>query len=181
MIATLRHLKRNRFFSGKLLTQQDLELEQDYFRERLKRHNRYLHGFGVVFGLKVSKRGRTTIIVSAGLAIDCQGNEIVVPEPLELTLPDSELGNSLFLSITFIDRETDPIPAVGLNCSGMENSRIEESAAPIFGKANANQGHRHFRGRWLACGKSHELTIAKLRLSSGHWRIDRRHHPPLIK
>ena len=69
MIATLRYLKRNRCFWGKLLTAEDLELEQEYFREKLKRHNRYLHGFGVVFGLEVSKNGRD-VAISPGLAID---------------------------------------------------------------------------------------------------------------
>lgn len=180
MIATLRYLKRNRFFSGKLLTAEDLELEQEYFREKLKRHNRYLHGFGVVFGLEVSKSGRD-VAISPGLAIDCQGNEIVIPKPLEQALPSPDLDSTLFLSISYIEKQTDPVPAVVPSCSEMENSRIEESAAAVFVKGNANKGHRRFKGRWRACGKSHGLTIARLRFSSGQWRIDRRHHPPLIK
>ncbi|MCM3904979.1 MAG: hypothetical protein ND866_25050 [Pyrinomonadaceae bacterium] len=180
MIPTLRYLKRNRFFSGKLLTAEDLELEQGYFRERLKRHNRYLHGFGVVFGLEVSKSG-ADVIISAGLALDCQGNEIVIPEPLELSLTSADLGSTVFLSISYHEIETDPVPAVAPGSSELENSRIEEGAVAVFEKGNANQGHRHFKGRWRACGKSHGLTIAKLRFSSGQWRIDRRHHAPLIK
>jgi hypothetical protein len=180
MTSTLHSLKRNRFFSGKLLTPDDLELEQEYFREKLKRHNRYLHGFGVVFGLEVSKRG-TAVVISPGLAIDCLGNEIVVPEPLELTLPGLDLGSTLFLSVSYIEKETDPVPNPMPNCSEMENSRIEESAVAVFEKGNANQGHRHLKGRWRACGKLHGLTIAKLRFTSGQSRIDRRLHPPLIK
>ncbi len=180
MIATLRYLKRNRFFSGKLLTAEDLELEQEYFRERLKRHNRYLHGFGVVFGLEVSKSGGD-VVISPGLAIDCQGNEIVVPEPLKLSLPSPGGGSTLFLSVSYVEKETDPLPNPVPNCSEMENSRIEESAVAVFEKGNANQGHRHFKGRWRACGKSHGLTIARLRFSSGQWRIDRRLRAPLIK
>lgn len=180
MIATLRNLKRNRFFSGKLLTAVDLELEQEYFREKLKRHNRYLHGFGVVFGLEVSRSGKD-VVISPGLAIDCQGNEIVVPEPLEQALPSPDLGSTLFLSVSYIEKETDPVPGVLPNCSEMESSRLEEGAVAVFGKGNANQGHRHFKGRWRACGKSHGLTIARLRFNSGQWRIDRRHHAPLIK
>jgi hypothetical protein len=180
MIATLRCLKRNRFFPGKLLTAEDLELEQEYFREKLKRHNRYLHGFGIVFGLEVSK-GRSAAVISPGLAIDCQGNEIVVPEPLELALPSPDLASTIFLNISYNEEETDPVPnplAIG---SDLENSRMEESAVAVFEKGNANQGHRHFKGRWRACGESHGLTIARLRFSSGVWRIDRRHHAPLIK
>ncbi len=180
MIATLRNLKRNRFFSGKLLTAVDLELEQEYFREKLKRHNRYLHGFGVVFGLEVSRSGKD-VVISPGLAIDCQGNEIVVPEPLEQALPSPDLGSTLFLSVSYVEKETDPVPSPLPNCSEMENSRMEESAVAVFVKGNANQGHRHFKGRWRACGKSHGLTIAKLRFGSGHWRIDRRLHAPVIK
>ncbi len=180
MIATLRYLKRSRFFPGKLLTAEDLELEQEYFREKLKRHNRYLHGFGVVFGLDVSN-GSSDVVISPGLAIDCEGNEIVVPDPLEQALPSPDLVSTLFLSISYIEKETDPVPAVVATCSEMENSRVEESAATVFGKGNANQGHRHFKGRWRACGESHGLTIARLKFSSGQWRIDRRYHAPLIK
>lgn len=180
MIATLRYLKRNRFFSGKLLTAADLELEQEYFREKLKRHNRYLHGFGVVFGLEVSKSGGN-VVISPGLALDCRGNEIVVPEPLEQGLPGPDMGSTVFLSISYIEKETDPVPAVGRGTAEMENSRVEESAVLVLEKGNGNQGHRHFKGRWRACGKSHGLTVAKLRFSSGQWRIDRRYRAPLIK
>ncbi|CAN5610341.1 hypothetical protein BH20ACI3_BH20ACI3_26660 [soil metagenome] len=180
MIDTLRYLKRNRYFPGKLLTAEDLELEQQYFREKLKRHNQYLHGFGIVFGLKVTQNARE-VVISPGVAIDCQGNEIVLPEPQEQALPGPDLGATLFLSVSYIEKEADPVPAEVSNSSVMENSRIEESAAAIFGKANANQGHRHFNGRWSACGKSHGLTIARLKFSAGRWRIDRRHHAPLIK
>lgn len=180
MMATLRRLKRNRFFSGKLLTAEDLELEQEYFLEKLKRHNRYLHGFGIVFGLEVSK-GRSAVVISPGLAIDCQGNEIAVPEHLQESFPSPDLGSPVFLSIRYVERETDPVTAPLPNGSEIENSRMEESAVAVFGKENANQGHRHFRARWRACGESHGLTIARLRFSSGEWRIDRRLHAPLIK
>ncbi|MFN2511145.1 MAG: hypothetical protein ABR568_06825 [Pyrinomonadaceae bacterium] len=162
------------------MTAEDFELEQEYFREKLKRHNRYLHGFGIVFGLEVSK-GRSAVVVSPGLAIDCQGNEIAVPEPLEESLPSPDLGSTLFLSIKYVERETDPVPGALPDYSEMENSRTEESVVAVFEKGNKNQGHRHFKGRWRACGESHGLTIARLRFSSGQWRIDRRLHAPLIK
>jgi hypothetical protein len=180
MIDTLRHLKRNRFFPGKLLTAEDLALEQEYFRERLKRHNRYLHGFGVVFGLEVSKSGGE-IVISPGLAIDCQGNEIVVSEPLKQALPAPAVGSALFLNISFIEIETDHVTPLATGSSELENSKVQESAVAVFEKGSANQGHRHFKGRWRACGKSHGLTIAKLRCSAGQWRVDRRLHAPLIK
>jgi hypothetical protein len=180
MIATLRHLKRNRFFSGKLLTAADLALEQEYFREKHRRHNRYLHGFGVVIGLEVSRSGNA-VVISPGLAIDCQGNEIVVPEPLKESFPGLDLGSTIFLNISYVEKETDLVPNSLPDSPESENSTIEEGATVVFEKGNANQGHRHLKGRWRSCGEPHGLTIARLRCSSGQWRIDRRLHVPQIK
>lgn len=45
--------ERPRYFPRQLITPDDLTLEQDYFRNKLRRHNRLLHGWGVVCGAKV--------------------------------------------------------------------------------------------------------------------------------
>ncbi len=45
--------ERPRYFPRQLITPDDLTLEQDYFRNKLRRHNRMLHGWGVVCGAKV--------------------------------------------------------------------------------------------------------------------------------
>ena len=44
---------RLKYFYGQMLGAQDFQREQDYFREKLKLHNRCLHGYGVVCGLRV--------------------------------------------------------------------------------------------------------------------------------
>src|SRR5262249_21135885 len=41
------------YFHGQMLGALDLQTEQSYFREKLKLHNRCLHGYGTVCGLKV--------------------------------------------------------------------------------------------------------------------------------
>jgi hypothetical protein len=41
------------YFHGQLLSAADMRTEQSYFREKLKLHNRCLHGYGVVCGLEV--------------------------------------------------------------------------------------------------------------------------------
>lgn len=46
-------LERPRYFPRQLLTPVDLTLEQQYFRDRMRRHNRLLHGWGVVCGAQV--------------------------------------------------------------------------------------------------------------------------------
>ncbi len=45
--------KRLNYFHGQLLGFQDFRTEQAYFREKLKLHNRCLHGYGTVCGLMV--------------------------------------------------------------------------------------------------------------------------------
>jgi Domain of unknown function (DUF4332) len=46
-------LDRPRYFPRQLITPGELTLEQDYFRSKLRRHNRMLHGWGVVCGALV--------------------------------------------------------------------------------------------------------------------------------
>ena len=42
-----------RYFPSQLITSDDLTLEQEYFRNKLRLHNRMLHGWGVVCGAQV--------------------------------------------------------------------------------------------------------------------------------
>jgi len=46
-------LERPRYYARQLMTPDDLLLEADYFRDRLRRHNMFLHGWGVVCGALV--------------------------------------------------------------------------------------------------------------------------------
>jgi hypothetical protein len=76
--------RRNRYFSGKLLTVADYALEQRYHIERRWLINRMLHGWGVVSGLEVGGRPDSGWRISAGMALDRQGRELVVHEALDL-------------------------------------------------------------------------------------------------
>lgn len=169
---------RNRFFTGRFLTAEDFNLEQEYFREKHKLHNRTLHGFGVVTGLDVSKSSGNSVTIAAGLALDCEGNEILIEEPFKLPLPASA-GETIFLTLRYAEHATGPIPTTNPSCDS-EFSRIQETFEVVFETQNTNQGHRHFRGRWRACGEPHGLTIARLKRSSGNWRVERRYHPPRL-
>src|ERR1700720_51428 len=83
--------KRNNYFFGRLLTAEDFQTEQQYFREKHLLHNQLLHGFGVVTGLEVSvdkrSRGKAVIRVRPGMALDCLGREIILGEHLEISVP----------------------------------------------------------------------------------------------
>ncbi len=75
----LERLERVRYAYGQLLGLDDFQTEQDYFRQRLRRHNLLLHGWGIVFGLDVAANSEPwRVVVEPGYAIDGQGEEIVV-------------------------------------------------------------------------------------------------------
>ena len=46
-------MQRPRYFDGQLLTQAELTCDQAYVMAKNRLHNRYLHGWGVVCGLRV--------------------------------------------------------------------------------------------------------------------------------
>jgi hypothetical protein len=69
---------RVNFFNGQLLTEDDFQAEQGYFRGKDQRHS-CLHGSGVVCGLGVSRSADGVVIIEPGIALDPFGREIVVP------------------------------------------------------------------------------------------------------
>jgi hypothetical protein len=82
-VATVRDgaFARPSFFAGQLLTEDDLGALTDYVKAKDRLHNRYLVGSGVVCGLDVacSQADPGSVLVCAGYALDCCGNDIVVP------------------------------------------------------------------------------------------------------
>lgn len=160
-------MERTSFHSGQLLTDDDLNREQNYFRNKLKRHNRVLHGFGVVSGLRVTTAGGK-ILVEPGFALDCEGNEISVNESQTMSAVSvNAAARVAYVNVRYAE-----------TCS---EKSIRESFEICFGEENTNGGHRHLRARWLACGHPHPLTIAKLRHNAQGWSVDRGYRPPAIK
>ncbi len=78
--------KRPSFFAGQLLTEDDLRSLVDYVVGKNRLHNRYLFGNGVVCGLAVTCHpcGGGKVTVSSGYALDCCGNDILLPCPEEV-------------------------------------------------------------------------------------------------
>lgn len=79
---------RPRFFAGQLLTEDDLELLSTYVTGKNRLHDRHLFGPGVVCGLQVvcNPCGGGRVRVLPGYALDCCGNDIVVPCPEDLDI-----------------------------------------------------------------------------------------------
>lgn len=78
-----------RYYPRQLITPDDLTLEQNYFRDRMRRHNRLLHGWGVVCGAGVCPVTITNsdgtnsftpwqVKVQKGYALGPYGDEIIL-------------------------------------------------------------------------------------------------------
>jgi hypothetical protein len=175
---SLSKMKRVRYFNGQVLSVNDLETEQRYFREKLKRHNRHLHGSGVVFGLEVSIEDHK-VRVSPGFALDCTGEEIAVTAAVLIDPPKDQ--RFAFLMIAYKEEKTDPIPALsGAEDDTMLPSRIEEGYQLLFEPDDPYIGHQGDTAMWMPCNQPHALPLAKLVRRWDAWEVDPWFEPPSI-
>jgi hypothetical protein len=82
--------ERLNYFYGQMLGVSDFCAEQRYFREKMKLHNRCLHGYGTVCGLRIlpaphpsecpEPQPKPLVCLEPGLALDADGNELLVRE-----------------------------------------------------------------------------------------------------
>lgn len=90
--------ERNRYFTGKYMTARDFADEQTYFLTRHRMHNRMLHGWGIVCGLKVINHPRQDckprwVVIQPGVALDCCGRELIVECETAYQLPLPKKNN----------------------------------------------------------------------------------------
>lgn len=165
-MAGFRALERPRYFAGKLLTGDDLQLEQDYLVERLRRRNRLLVGWGVVTGLRVSvDRSSSAVVITPGVAIDCAGNEIVVECEVRLGL--AALDGRRYVTVGYEETPIDPVPVA----DGTAFSRIREGASLALAETNPNAGHRGTGRGTPGCGNAHPVCIATLARHGSRWVV----------
>ena len=159
-------LIRPRYYNGQLLSAADFQAEQDYMIGMRRLHNRFVLGAGVVTGLgvtldpKSAATGAPVITVSAGCAIDSNGQELIVCEPLRCTL-SSQLSTG-FVVLRFVERAVAPVPG---GPGVQEPSRIQEGVALDLQKDPPVEG----------------VAIARLERGGGRWRIDSRFRPDKVK
>lgn len=83
-------LERVNFFNRQLLTANDMTTECDYFRQKLRRHDRFMHGWGVVCGLAVTAAPVAgtawRVEIGPGYALGPYGDEIFVGEAVYFDL-----------------------------------------------------------------------------------------------
>jgi hypothetical protein len=147
-------LTRNRYFHGKLMSEGDFVLEQEYVRGKQRRHNLLLHGVGIAWGLEVTvKPGQPAgddVVVSPGLAIGPTGEELLVCEPIASPLGSAR--SPAFVTLHLVDRPLAVVPAP----EGEEVSRVEEVVEVDV----------------LPVAPASHLALARVKRAGRRWRLD---------
>jgi hypothetical protein len=135
-------LERVRFFPRQILGADDLNTEQRYFREKQRRHNRYLHGWGVVCGCEVKPSPTQAkpfqVVICPGYVVTPLGDEVMIgtpalfdlatclvssDDPCALSVPcppvtsSTPLRSLIYLAVCYHECITRPVRVAPAGCS----------------------------------------------------------------
>lgn len=158
-------IKRPNYFTGRLLSAEDLVAEQEYHREQRRLHNRLAHGTGVARGLSVAIGGsaaRPAVTVKPGYGIDPAGNELELESTACLGITSK--ARAFVVVIEPKERLVDPVPVSGAGDTGDEFQylRVEEYCEAAL--------HPDDPPRAAGTG----LVLARFVQGRGAWRRDPR-------
>jgi hypothetical protein len=136
------HNKRLRAFEGMCLSDIDLKDEQNYWLWKRRLHNTYLHGSGVVHGLKpevVQTAEGDCVEISEGYAIDPGGNDIVVAEGARSdVVPESPGKYMVFL--VFKEADDPASKRQAYNSTERQETRTLEQFQIVFNEKEIRNG-----------------------------------------
>lgn len=152
-------LERPRFVPRQIIKPEDLTQVITYSREKQRRHNRLLHGWGVVCGARV-KQGKNPceIVIEPGYILGPYGDEILIDREVTVNLcqegldgnavspcvemsepwcsnvrVDRPSGRPLYVAVRYAECQTSPVRVVSMGCgcneTECEYSRIRDSYA----------------------------------------------------
>ena len=142
-------LERTRFFARQLVGPDDLTQDQTYFREKERRHNRLLHGWGIVCGARVMEGAAPCeVVVEPGYVLGPYGDEIVIDSEVTIDVckqdptgaafdpcggvdpwcaevrPQRRAGATLYLAVRYSECDTRPTRVTGCGC-GCDEAECE--------------------------------------------------------
>lgn len=172
-------LQRPNFFEGQLLTASDFQAEQDYFLEKHRHHNRYVHGWGVVWGLHVAlSTDKQSVVISPGCALDCMGNELILPEPVEASMPAK--AKEIYLALQYTEETVQPVPVPGEGEDVQAYTRIREWTdvmwlpdEPVHASGPGVGQVRGGRAQFDTCGAAHAVPLVHMVRRKRRWEIKR--------
>lgn len=167
-------VERLRYFKGQLLTAHDFETEQKYHRDRVENLLRRFPA-GIVAGLEVVSKTVSNVdpdsfdglLIAEGLAVDEDGNQIVVPADGIRILNDALLPHGAdrpFLSLVYSE---EAACAAGSACDTAQmNNRIRENVSiswvPAPNIRDENNRHAITLAHVKNIDKTFELVTNKL-------------------
>jgi hypothetical protein len=104
--------QRVHYFDHQFLHVDDFTDEQAYHLGMRRAHNRMLHSTGVAYGLTLSAAG-TAVKVGAGIALDGEGREIVLPEDDLVPVPAELAGKTGYFILAYGERTIAPTTETG--------------------------------------------------------------------
>lgn len=136
-------LERVRFFPGQVLTADDMTQDADWVRQRLRRHNRYLHGWGIVCGCDVRPPTGSDkpwqVHICPGFILTPQGDEIYIAseaifdvagclvtsgDPCAFARPcppitrrTANARQAVYLAVRYVECEARPVRIAPVGCS----------------------------------------------------------------
>jgi len=169
-MASSSRLHRLNYFDGRLLTAEDFRDEQSYVIGRARRHNRHVHGWGVINGLDVRVVGNF-VEVSPGAAIDCAGNELVVEVGVALSMPAD--ARKLVVLLRYAEHGVDPLPTIASDAGSgdaVHFSHVEEGCELDLSSGAWADPHPALGPGTPGCGEAHDMAIARLNRIRSGWR-----------
>jgi hypothetical protein len=119
-----------------------MRAEQEYIREKLRRHNRYLHGWGVVCGCEVVSTDDANhpwqVKIGAGYVITPQGDEILIPDGSLFDLAEGRRP--------FYDPCADAVPCPPANKTTAQSKRETVYLAVCYAECNVRPVRVHPAG-----------------------------------
>ena len=158
-------LQRVNYAHGQLLGVDDFRAEQDYVRRRLSRHNRLLHGVGIVCGLDVTVErddDGSRVVVAPGFALDPGGNEIYVDRPVTLALPAVQSA-ALLVLLRYAERPCRLAPVIAGSPDDASDGEATQHPTRIA---------ETFSAELAPLPAADAVAVARLQPSRGRWRPD---------
>lgn len=129
-------IARPTFYEGEILPAADLVASVDYARNQMARHARNHHSWGIVTGLSLT--GSSSPVLSAGVAIDGTGRELVQtsqipldPSTFNVAISDSTTWYPVFIS--GVDQAAPVSSSLTGACGSSQSTSTQETVSITFG------------------------------------------------
>jgi hypothetical protein len=126
-------LSRLRPFEGLCLTARDLQDEQTYHRRNLQRHAVFMHGHGIVQGLKVAieqRKDKYAALIDPGYGITRMGQGVMLPDAVQVPLEVPRQDGEYMLWLFHVETADPGDPRPVFDTNETREARVREFSAP---------------------------------------------------